>query len=160
MTWHDYNHLATRADHPLFNWPVFQRPFQVRTGPTRFFLQTKRSSTNIKVMRWSIVIFSAEGSQWSAEKNHSDITFTIFDFLFHRITTLQLLEDRYAKYPTQGNLLHRWSKVLTCQSTDTRHIFSLFPLPNWPVLNMRCTVFFCNVDWCTVFLKFFYLTTL
>ena len=31
---------------------------------------------------------------------------------------------------------------------------------SWPVLNLHCTVFCCNVDWCTVFLKFFYLTTL
>ena len=40
-----------------------------------------------------------------------------------------------------------------------RHIFSLFPSPN-STTQPYCTNFFCNVDWCTVFSKFFYLTTL
>ena len=65
-----------------------------------------------------------------------------FWFLISQDNYTAAARGRYAKYPPQGNLLHRWSKVLTCQSTDTRHIFSLFPLPNWPVLNMLCTVFF------------------
>ena len=53
--------------------------------------------------------------------------------------------------------------------TDTRHLqapaedtsFRCFPYLTHLVLNLRCAVYFCNVDWCTVFLKFFfYLTTI
>ena len=36
-----------------------------------------------------------------------------------------------------------------------RHIFSLFPLPNSPCTESALRSCFCNVDWCTVFLKFF-----
>ena len=56
-----------------------------------------------------------------------------------------------------ASLRHRHSAP---SGAGWRHIFSLFPSPYSPVLNLRCRVFFCNVDWCTVFLKFFYLTTL
>ena len=50
-------------------------------------------------------------------------------------------------------------------ASDTRHLqapaedtsFRWFPLPNSTVPNLRCTSSFCNVDWCTVFLKFFLL---
>jgi len=52
--------------------------------------------------------------------------------------------------------------------TDTRHLqasvedtsFRCFPYLTDLYWTCAAQFFFCNVDWCTVFLKFFYLTTL